>query len=88
MRTDGTQKCGQTRLQLKLTMADRQPLPHAFTRENNPKRSGAADEELAEKPLAIRFYAVDDEELRQMPNKSEVIRNIVRDHLRETKTDG
>ena len=63
-------------------MSDRAPLPHAFTKESNPKRDGAAGEELAAKPLAIRFYAIDDVELRKTPNKSELIRDIVREHLR------
>ena len=63
-------------------MSDRYPLPHAFTKESNPNRDGAADEELATRPLAIRFYAIDDEELRKTHNKSELMRNIVLDHLR------
>ena len=64
------------------SMSDRYPLPHAFTKESNPKRSVPVDEPLADKPLAVRLYAIDDEELRKMPNKSDVIRDIVREHLR------
>lgn len=64
-------------------MPKRDPLPHAFTKQNNPMRSEPLEEPLAPSPVCSRLYEVDDAELRKRGGRiSDQIRDIVRAHLR------
>ena len=63
-------------------MSERKPLPQAFTRDNNPKRSGALKEELAVKPRSVRLYEIDDASLAAEVNASDALREIVKAHYR------
>jgi hypothetical protein len=63
-------------------MVSRTALPHAFTRDSNPKRDSPLDEELAEKTVSIRLYAADWELIQDSKNRSDIVRDAVRKHLR------
>jgi hypothetical protein len=63
-------------------MSERKPLPQAFTRDSNPKRSGALKEELAAKPRSVRLYEIDDASLAAEVNASDALREIVKAHYR------
>lgn len=68
-------------------MVSRTELPHAFTRASNPKRDGALDEELSERTVSVRMYAEDMKLLDGMKNRSDVVRDAVRKHLRGIESD-
>ena len=69
-------------IHLELQMVSRTELPHAFTRGFNPKREGALEEELSDRTVSVRMYAEDMALLDGMKNRSNVVRDAVRKHLR------
>ena len=63
-------------------MVKRTELPHAFTKSSNPKREGATEEPLADRTVSVRMFAADMELLDTIKNRSDVVREAVRQHLR------
>ena len=68
-------------------MASRTQLPHAFSRERNPKRITPLSETVSKTAMTVRPYASDWEEIKDEKNRSDILRDALRYYLRQGRPE-